>query len=349
MMNWHVWRGTPALVVLLALLGCEQKKAPKEVAYKDFDTKYLATRIVNNIGRSLDTTKVQIFPKDRVWVVNIQGGKNTDEVFQATLEDALISSLTSYKKCGIVERDTDIVRNLMIEHQESKELDIKDDTLVKTGKLLNADKILAYRIMKVEEKGFGILEKALQATLFMLQPSEVKQVRLALHLRVIDVPTGGVISSGYVEESEENTLFYDNPYPMRSTGTLSSGRYQGYGGRKKTDTVTQIGRAYRAYSNLSDNISPEGIYNNRDWDEWAREVNKIGLDTLYAADASTIVITSTPANAHVFVNGLDKGRTPVYMSREDGDRIVLYKIGYLMEQLTVPPNRSAFHVNLRPK
>lgn len=349
MTTWRERGAIGALALLLALLGCEQKKAPQEVVYKDFDTKYLATRIVNNIGRSLDTAKIQIFPSDKVWVVNIQGGKNTDEVFQATLEDALISSLTGYKKCGVVERDTDIVRNLYLEHQESKELDIKDDTLVKTGKLLSADKILAYRIMKVEEKGFNILEKALQAAFFMVEASEVKQVKLALHLRVIDVRTGGVISSGYVEESEQNTLFYDNPYPMRSTGSVSSGRYQGYAGREKPDSVTQIGRAYRVYTNLMDNISPDGLYKNRDYDEWAREVNKIGPDTLYDADASMVLLTTTPTGAHVFVNDIEQGKTPMYFSREMAEKISIYKMGYLLEELTVPPGVSAFHVNLRPK
>jgi len=338
-------------ILLLITLGCQQEKtAPKEVVYKDFDTKYLATRVVNNIGRSIDTTKLQIFPTDKVWVVNIQGGKNTDEVFQATLEDALISALTGYQKCAVVERDTDIVRNLYLEHQESKDLDIKDDTLVKTGKLLNADKILAYRIMKVEKKGFNILEKAFQTAFFMIESREVKRVRLALHLRVIDVVSGGILASGFVEESEENALFYDNPYPARTVGPISSGRYQGYAGGQKADSVTRIGRAYRAYSNLSDDIGPQGIYQNRDWDEWARKNSyDLGPDILYSAGHSNIMLTSTPTNARVYVDGIEVGRTPMYFTQEMGDKISVYKIGYLVEELTVPPDRSAFHIILRPR
>ncbi|NOZ23878.1 MAG: PEGA domain-containing protein [Planctomycetes bacterium] len=338
-------------VLFLAALGCQQEKiAPKEVVYKDFDTKYLATRIVNNIGRSIDTTKLQIFPTDKVWIVNIQGGKNTDEVFQATLEDALISALTAYQKCAVVERDTDIVRNLYLEHQESKDLDIKDDTLVKTGKLLNADKILAYRIMKVEKKGFNILEKAFQTAFFMIEPSEIKRVRLALHLRVIDVASGAILASGFVEESEDNSLFYDNPYPARTVGPISSGRYQGYSGNQKVDSVTKIGRAYRTYSNLSDNLGPHGLYKNRDWDEWSRENSyKLGPDILYDATFSNILLTTTPSNARVYVDGVEVGKTPMYFSQEMGEKITVYKIGYLLEEFTVPPDRSAFHIILRPR
>ncbi|MEW6357052.1 MAG: PEGA domain-containing protein [Planctomycetota bacterium] len=341
-----------ALLLLPIAWGCkeQEKTAPQEVVYKDFDTKYLATRVVNNIGRSIDTAKLQIFPTDKVWVVNIQGGKNTDEVFQATLEDALISALTGYQKCAVVERDVDIVRNLFLEHQESKDLDIKDDTLVKTGKLLNADKILAYRIMKVEQKGFNILDKAVQTLFFMVEPSEVKQVRLALHLRVIDVASGGILASGFVEESEENALFYDNPYPARTVGPLSSGRYQGYSSDQKPDSVTQIGRAYRAYSNLSDKLGPHGLYENRDWDEWSRKNSyNLGPDILYDATHSVILLTSVPSNARIYVDDIEVGKTPMYFSQEMGDKIAVYKEGYLLEEFTVPPNRSAFHIVMRPK
>lgn len=200
-----------ALVACALIVGCaygpKEKRDVNDVQFTDTEEKYMATRVasvfVYNMG------EIPLKPEERVWVAGLENpsSRNLDKpIIGAAIEDALIEALLREKKCQIVEKDADMVRNLYVEQQESAQLEFKDQKLGQEAKLANADTLLAYRIIKLERWEFNPLLKLLSN-----DRNDVGKFRIALHLRLIDTRTGLVKWSGYFEEPRKNRLSYKKP------------------------------------------------------------------------------------------------------------------------------------------
>src|SRR5690606_13833090 len=103
---------------------------------------------------------------------------------------------------AVVEKDEDLVRNLFVEYTESKKLAIKSDELVRTGKLLNADMILAYRVLRADEKSIGWIVWGCLKFVEMLgrlvtdmSVNSADSLRIGMHLQVVHVGSGLVTDS----------------------------------------------------------------------------------------------------------------------------------------------------------
>lgn len=203
--------GLLVLIACALVSGCaygpKEKRTPEDVRFTDTDEKYMATRVasvfVYNMG------EIPMKREEKVWVVGFENesSRNLDRpIISAAVEDALIEALLREKKCQIVEKDADIVRNIYLEQQESALLEFKDPKLGQEAKLANADTILAYRIIKLERWEFNPLLK-----LFSNDSNDLGKFRIALHLRLIDMKTGLVRWSGYFEEPRKNPLSYKKP------------------------------------------------------------------------------------------------------------------------------------------
>ncbi|NOZ23877.1 MAG: hypothetical protein GXP25_22590 [Planctomycetes bacterium] len=207
-------KGILTLVVLaLECSGCilfygpKEKRSPEDVTFTDTDEKYMATRVANVFVYNMG--EVPLKRDEKVWVVGLENksSRNLDKpILSTAIDDALIDALLREKKCQVVEKDADMVRNIYIEQQESAQLEFKDSKLGQEAKIANADVILAYRIIKLERWKYNPVVK-----LFSNDSHDLGKFRIALHLRLIDTRTGMVRWSGYFEEPRKNPLNYKKP------------------------------------------------------------------------------------------------------------------------------------------
>ncbi|MEW6357053.1 MAG: hypothetical protein AB1696_12050 [Planctomycetota bacterium] len=205
--------GKGIMVLTVLALGCwgcsgpKEKRSPEDVAFTDTDEKYMATRVANIFVYNMG--EVPLKRDEKVWVVGLENksSRNLDKpIISTAVDDALIDALLREKKCQVVEKDADMVRNLYIEQQESAQLEFKDSKLGQEAKIANADAILAYRIIKLERWNYNAFAK-----LFSNDSHDVRKFRIALHIRLIDTRSGMVRWSGYFEEPRKNPLSYEKP------------------------------------------------------------------------------------------------------------------------------------------
>jgi len=339
-------------LLLVLPMGCKKKQAARKEPPKPSEpVKPVAwefpERLEKNIGRKLDPAKLLIYPYDRVLVLNIQGGKETDALFEAEVEKVLCSVLIRKGRCSIVGKKTKGVQNLLKQHAASKALDLSDELILRTAKAVNADKVLTYRILKIEKDKTGRMGEGTQR-LIMTRPKAAQGIQLALSLKVIDVGAGTIVAGGTIRERGKGTVFYDMPYPRKIIEPESFGK-QKPTEERQLEKIENIGRSYRKYMRWSDRIGLHSLYNDMKWNEWGKKSDQFGPHTLYSTGPGEVLITTTPSNAYVYLNGRLIGKTPLYWNLDEDDKITIYKDGYHIEELRVPPGNSAFHINLRPK
>jgi len=152
---------------------------------------------------------LKIAPTERVWVVNKNGGTNSDGSVDALTYDAIIDVRRGMGVSEVVARDDDMMRSLYVEYTESAKLTARADSLARDGKIQPADVILTYRLMRLNQRqpGFIILGlRFLVAGLIGLvadaQPNVSDGIRLVLHLEAIDVKTGTTRATRIAEHVE---------------------------------------------------------------------------------------------------------------------------------------------------
>jgi len=182
-----------------------------KVKLKDAEMKSLYIQAVNEIAKEM----VQVVPfskNNRVWVTALSGGMNTDEPEVAMTVDAFTHALLANNKCSPVERDSDMVRDMFVEYTESNFIPPRSDALAKSGRLSNADFILAYRITKLEFSSFNYIERIGQRISVVLSFGELQAnqwgaIAVGMHIRAIDVKTGEDVWTGYIDKTVTNDLF----------------------------------------------------------------------------------------------------------------------------------------------
>jgi hypothetical protein len=162
---------------------------------------------------------LKIAPTERVWVVNKNGGTNTDSPVDGLTYDAIIDTLRGKGVSEVVARDDDMLRSLYVEYTESAKLAARADSLARDGKIQPADVILTYRLMRmnVRQPGFIILGLrfiigGLIGLVTDAQPNVTDGVRLVLHLEAIDVKSGTTRATRIAEHLERQPDWYANDF-----------------------------------------------------------------------------------------------------------------------------------------
>jgi len=167
---------------------------------------------------------------------------------------------------------------------------------------------------------------------------------------VIEVASGKVIAAVEANTAPApvaaEAVSETRAYPLRVTDPEYVSRPDVPKPKPESDL---LGRRFRAYTRVNDQIGPEGLYNNPDYQNLTRFSDEVSPFPFYSGDSTMVMITTTPPNARVFVNTQDTALTPCWLPLEEGDKVVLYKEGYIQEEFRVPAKRGAIHINLRMK
>ncbi|HEY4221675.1 MAG TPA: hypothetical protein VGO62_10035 [Myxococcota bacterium] len=162
---------------------------------------------------------LKIAPTERVWVVNENGGTNSDSPVDALTYDAMIDVLRSKGISEVVARDDDMMRSLYVEYTESAKLQARADSLARDGKIQPADVILSYRLIRLNTKNPGFIILGLRFLVGGLiglvadaQPNLSDGIRLVLHLEAIDVKTGTTRATRIVEHLERQPDWFAADY-----------------------------------------------------------------------------------------------------------------------------------------
>ncbi len=162
---------------------------------------------------------LKIAPTERVWVVNENGGTNSDSPVDALTYDAIIDVLRGKGVSEVVARDDDMMRSLYVEYTESAKLQSRADSLSRDGRIQPADVILAYRLMRLNTKqpgfiilGLRFLVGGLIGLVADAQPNLSDGVRLVLHLEAIDVKTGTTRATRIAEHVERQPDWFAADY-----------------------------------------------------------------------------------------------------------------------------------------
>jgi hypothetical protein len=168
---------------------------------------------------------LKIAPTERVWVINKVGGTNTDRPIDALTYDALVDSLRDGGISEVVARDDDMLRSLYVEYTESGKLAARADSLARDGRIQPADVMLAYRVMRVNQKSPGMIILGIRyfvgfiAGLFAdAQVNNADALRIAIHLDVIDVKSGTVRATSIVERVEPQPNWFAADYLFDGIG-----------------------------------------------------------------------------------------------------------------------------------
>lgn len=164
---------------------------------------------------------LQISKDERVWVVNKNGGTNTDSAVDGLTYDAIIDTLRGKGISEVVARDDDMMRSLYVEYTESAKLAARDDSLARDGKMKPADVILTYRLMRhnVRQPGYIILGLRFIVggcigLVTDAQPNVTDGLRLLLHVEVIDVKTGTTRATRVIEHVERQPDWFAADFVM---------------------------------------------------------------------------------------------------------------------------------------
>jgi hypothetical protein len=168
---------------------------------------------------------LKIAPTERVWVINKNGGTNTDRPIDAITYDALVDVLRADGVSEVVARDDDMLRSLYVEYTESGKLSARSDSLAAGGKIAPADVMLSYRVMRLNQKNPGVIILGIRFIVAGIlglfadaQPNLSDGLRIAIHLDVIDVKSGTVRTSTIVERVEPQPNWFVADYLFDGIG-----------------------------------------------------------------------------------------------------------------------------------
>ena len=100
---------------------------------------------------------LKISPTERVWVINKNGGTNSDRPIDALTYDAIVDVLREGGISEVVARDDDMLRSMYVEYTESSKLAARADSLARDGRIQPADVMVSYRVMRINQKNPGFI------------------------------------------------------------------------------------------------------------------------------------------------------------------------------------------------
>ncbi len=169
---------------------------------------------------------LKIAPTERVWVINKNGGTNTDRPIDALTYDAIVDTLRDGGISEVVARDDDMLRSLYVEYTESGKLVSRADSLARDGRIQPADVMVAYRVMRINQRNPGAIILGIRfivgGILGLFTDAQVNLsdgLRIAIHLDVIDVKSGTVRATSIVERVEPQPNWFVADYLFDGLGS----------------------------------------------------------------------------------------------------------------------------------
>ncbi len=169
---------------------------------------------------------LKIAPTERVWVINKNGGTNTDRPIDALTYDAIVDTLRDGGISEVVARDDDMLRSLYVEYTESGKLVSRADSLARDGRIQPADVMVAYRVMRINQRNPGVIILGIRfivgGILGLFTDAQVNLsdgLRIAIHLDVIDVKSGTVRATSIVERVEPQPNWFVADYLFDGLGS----------------------------------------------------------------------------------------------------------------------------------
>lgn len=170
--------------------------------------------------------ELKIAPTERVWVVNKNGGTNTDRPIDALTYDAIVDVLRDGGISEVVARDDDMLRSLYVEYTESGKLAARADSLARDGRIQPADVMVAYRVMRINQRNPGMIILGIRfivgGILGLFTDAQVNLsdgLRIAVHMDVIDVKSGTVRATSIVERVEPQPNWFAADYLFDGLGS----------------------------------------------------------------------------------------------------------------------------------
>ncbi len=170
--------------------------------------------------------ELKIAPTERVWVINKNGGTNSDRPIDALTYDAIVDTLRDGGISEVVARDDDMLRSLYVEYTESGKLVSRADSLARDGRIQPADVMVAYRVMRINQRNPGLIILGIRfivgGILGLFTDAQVNLsdgLRIAIHLDVIDVKSGTVRATSIVERVEPQPNWFVADYLFDGLGS----------------------------------------------------------------------------------------------------------------------------------
>lgn len=346
--TWRVVMGFVCLVLLLAGCTAPQKPSEKKAVAKEpspprtsaqKETAPPEPTKPKDIFSAFQTVALKIQSGDKVWVVSTEGKKPRDVRATHFAEEALRRIVTQRDKATLVESTTPALTALLELYLMKPLEEIPESDLVTAARTAGVTKILCFRARSVAPP---------EAVSPPFVTTTVTEEPMCVEARTIDVASGKVVAVAQVSTAPAPVAEprAARAYPFRITDPQYRSRPDV---PKPKEDANLLGRRFRAFTKFNDQLGPDLLYNNPDYDAWCRKNDQLGPFPFYSAEPTFMLITSTPPNARVFVNNQDKALTPCWLPLEEGDHVVIFKEGYIQEEFRVPAKRQAFHVDLRPR
>jgi hypothetical protein len=255
-------------------------------------------------------------------------------------KDALRRIATERDKTTVVPGNLPALAALLDRHEAESAALITDDDLIKAARAAGVTKVVVFKAT-----GLALAEAGTP----FIAPKEAEGP-MAVEARVLDVASGKVIAAAAANTAPAPAAAEapagTRAYPLRVTDPEYISRPDVPPAKPEQNL---LGRRFRAYTRVNDEIGPQGLYDNADYQNLTRFSDEVSPFPLYSADSTMMMITTTPPNARVFVDNQDTALTPCWLPLEEGQKVVLYKEGYIQEEFRVPAKRGAIHINLRMK
>ncbi len=281
---------------------------------------------------SLQSVPLKLQAGDKVWVVPAEGLKPRDARVVRNAEEALRRLVVQRDKAVLLDGSAPPLAETLSQFQARPAAEIPDADLVAAARKAGATKVVVFRAVAAPPAD---------------EPA-------ALIIRTLDASSGNVLAVAEVGSKPPAAAAPEaaapvqsgRAYPLRITDPEYVSRPDVAPAKQESKL---FGRRWRAFSRFSDAVGPQGLYDDQNYQAWTRANDQLGPFPFYDVDTSQVIITTTPPNARVFVNEMDRGLTPCWLPIEYGDKVVLVKEGYIAEEFRVPEKKSSIHVDLRPR
>jgi hypothetical protein len=290
--------------------------------------------------KKLVHSPLKLHRRDKVWIVSGEGKYPRDVRASHEVDEVLRVFVTQREKASLVESIEPPLVAVLDMYQTRSELPYND--MVLAARTVGATKILV-----CWATSFGAPSSSRAP---FLPPTSDGQT-IGCEVRLIDVATGNVTAVAEIAQTPPDTEAL-----LEKEAAKYDPKRKGPGFSPPDTAPTpkpepdKLGRAWRKLSRFSDAVGPQGIYDDSNYEKFMRGTEDIGSPfPVYTGDSTMLVITSTPSNARVYVNGSDMGLTPCWLPLEEGQKVVILKDGYFPEKFRVGVERRALHFDLRPQ
>jgi len=310
----------------------------------------LASVLLSKVENERGAICAKITDGDVVWMVDLREMLSPEAGFFEVVELLLTEELSTARQCevrGVPDEDRQGMAALAI---EAGRLNLAMDDVA--GHLRRAKpqvtKVFVYeaeaRLAREPQKG--------------AKARATEDVEMTLRLTLLDGATGNILDKFTLAatrsiEVPQPTQAEPAPRSRAARPTPAPGQVRRVPDVSMTrDASARSGSgpgvAYRKLLKAVAVVDLETLLTAGWYRTYQRLSDKIGLDTLYEYEPGMVIVTSSPAHAHVFLGTKQAGVTPLAVNAEEGDEITVHKPGYRLARFRVPVGHCSVHAYLRP-